>query len=63
MYRTETLLKRQIRVLSPAGRGRIVLRTELDWERDTQPVAVSDDGETATFALEPGSPSCTSSAC
>ena len=34
MYRTETLLRRQIRVRYPAGRGRIVLRTELDWERD-----------------------------
>ena len=56
MYRTETLLKRQIRVRYPAGRGRIVLRTELDWERDTEPVAVSDDGETSTFALEARKP-------
>ena len=56
MYHTETLLKRQIRVRYPAGRGRIVLRTELDWERDTEPVAVSDDGETSTFALEARKP-------
>lgn len=56
MYRTETLLKRQIRVRYPAGRGRIVLRTELDWERDREPVAVSDDGETSTFALEARKP-------
>jgi len=56
MYRTETLLKRQIRVHYPAGRGRMVLRTELDWERDTVPLAVSDDGETSTFALEARKP-------
>lgn len=56
MYRTETLLKRQIRVRYPAGRGRIVLRTELDWERDAEPVAVSDDGETSTFGLEARKP-------
>ena len=56
MYRTETLLKRRIRVRYPAGRGRVVLRTELDWERDTEPVAVSDDGETSTFALEARKP-------
>jgi predicted alpha/beta superfamily hydrolase len=56
MYRTETLLRRQIRVRYPAGRGRVVLRTELDWERDTEPVAVSVDGETSTFALEARKP-------
>jgi hypothetical protein len=30
----------------------MVLRTELDWDRDEEPVAVSDDGETSTFDLE-----------
>jgi predicted alpha/beta superfamily hydrolase len=34
----------------------MLLRTELDWERDTEPVAVSDDGETSTFALEARKP-------
>ena len=54
--RTETLLRRKLRVRYPAGRGRIVLRTELDWDRDIEPVAVSDDGETSTFALEAQAP-------
>jgi hypothetical protein len=36
MYETETLLRRQLRVRDPAGHGRIVLRTELDWDRDLE---------------------------
>jgi predicted alpha/beta superfamily hydrolase len=52
LYQTETLLRRKLRVRYPAGHGRIVLRTELDWDRDVTPIAVSEDGETATFALE-----------
>jgi predicted alpha/beta superfamily hydrolase len=34
----------------------MVLRTELDWDRDLLPVEVSDDGETSTFALEARKP-------
>lgn len=34
----------------------MVLRTELDWESDLEPVEVSDDGETSTFALEARKP-------
>lgn len=55
-YRTTNLLRRQLRVRFPAGPGRIVLRTELDWERDLDPVALSDDGETSTFDLEAHQP-------
>src|SRR5262245_15266804 len=51
MYETGALLKRQLRVRHPAGHGRMVLRTELDWDRDLEPVEVSDDGTTSTFAL------------
>jgi predicted alpha/beta superfamily hydrolase len=56
MYQTETLLRRQLRIRYPAGHGRMVLRTDLDWDRDLEPVAVSDDGETSTFALEARKP-------
>jgi predicted alpha/beta superfamily hydrolase len=52
MYQTQTTLRRQLRVRYPPGEGRIVLRTELDWDLDVEPVAVSDEGETSTFALE-----------
>ena len=52
MYQTQTVLRRQLRVRYPPGQGRMVLRTDLDWDRDVEPVAVSDDGETTTFALE-----------
>jgi len=56
VYTTETLLRRQLDVHYPPGRGRIVLRTELDWDRDIDPVAVSDDGTTHSFALEARKP-------
>jgi enterochelin esterase-like enzyme len=52
MYRTRTLLRRTLRVRHPRGEGRIVLRTELDWDRDVPPQSVSRDGTTSTFALE-----------
>jgi hypothetical protein len=44
--------KRTIRICYPAGTGALVIRTELDWGRDVKPVAVSSDGNTATFEIE-----------
>ena len=52
LYRTEHVLKRTLRVAYPAGRGRMSLRTEQDWDRSLEPVAVSEDGNVATFELE-----------
>ena len=56
MYQTGTLLHRQLRVRYPAGEGRMVLRTELDWDHDLEPLSVAGDGETSTFALETHKP-------
>ena len=56
MYQTETVLRRQLRVGYPAGHGRMVLRSELDWDRDLEPIRVSADGKTSTFALEARKP-------
>ena len=50
------LLRRRLRVRYPAGEGRIVLRTELDWDRDLEPVLVEDGGEASSFALEAKKP-------
>ena len=44
--------KRTIRICYPAETGTLVIRTDLDWGRDTNPVAVSSDGNTATFEIE-----------
>jgi hypothetical protein len=44
--------KRTIRVCYPAGTGTLVIRTDLDWGRNVNPVAVSSDGNTATFEIE-----------
>lgn len=52
MYQTERVLRRQLRVRYPARGARIVLRTELDWDHDLEPAAVSDDGTCFTFVLE-----------
>jgi predicted alpha/beta superfamily hydrolase len=56
LYTTRTVLERTLRVAYPSGSGRIVLRTELDWESDVEPIAVSDDGHTATFQLRADQP-------
>ncbi len=56
LYRTERTLKRTLRVAYPAGRGRLILRTELDWDKDVEPVQVSEDGTLSTFELEADQP-------
>ena len=56
LYRTERTLTRTLRVAYPSGRGRMVLRTEQDWEHDLEPVAVSEDGNVSTFELEADQP-------
>src|SRR5688500_11561262 len=56
LYRTEQTLRRTLPVAYPAGRGRMVLRTEQDGERDLEPVKVSADGTVSTFALEADQP-------
>ena len=56
LYRTGSVLRRKLSVRYPSGRGRIVLRTELDWDRDIEPSTVSDDGETSTFEVEARKP-------
>ena len=56
LYRTERKLTRTLRVAYPSGRGRMVLRTESDWERSLEPVAVSEDGNVSTFEVEADQP-------
>ncbi len=56
LYRTETTLTRTLRISYPAGKGRIVLRTEQDWEKDIEATSVSDDGNTSTFQVEADQP-------
>ncbi len=56
LYRTERTLTRTLRVAYPSGRGRMLLRTEQDWDRDLEPVSVSEDGNVSTFALEADQP-------
>lgn len=56
LYKTSKTLKRTLRVAYPAGKGRIVLRTENDWEKDIEPVSVSKDGNTSTFEVEADQP-------
>ena len=56
LYKTSTTLKRTLRVSYPAGNGRIVLRTEQDWDRDIEALEVSEDGNTSTFQLRADQP-------
>src|SRR5687768_18615927 len=56
IYKTGTALKRTVRVSYPAGRGKVVLRSELNWDKDVEPVAVSEDGNTSTFEFAADQP-------
>src|SRR4029079_7613379 len=46
-----------------AGGGRLFLRTEQDWEKDIEPVSVSEDGNTSTFRLRADQPYVYFKAC
>lgn len=52
LYRTQRVLRRQLRVRYPLTEGKIVLRTDLDWDVDLEAASVTDDGTTFTFELE-----------
>ena len=54
LYKTGKPLKRRLKVAYPAGRGQLLLRTELDWQRDVHPVSV--EGAVSTFELEARQP-------
>jgi len=56
LYKTGKPLKRQLRVAYPPGRGRLVLRTEFDWNADVEPISVSADGVESLFELEAQQP-------
>ena len=56
LYTTSQVLERTLRIAYPAGNGRIVLRTELDWDRDMEPLEVSEDGNISTFLLKADQP-------
>jgi len=49
-------LKRTLRVCYPAGKGKLVLRTELDWQHDIQAIERSEDGDITTFEIEARQP-------
>jgi predicted alpha/beta superfamily hydrolase len=51
LYKTGTVLSRTLRIAYPPNSGRIVLRTELDWNKDIEPTAVTADG-ISTFDVE-----------
>lgn len=56
LYVTGEVLSRTLRVCYPADRGRVVLRTEADWDRDIEPIEVSVDGATSTFRVQADQP-------
>jgi predicted alpha/beta superfamily hydrolase len=51
LYTTETKLARTLRIAYPPGSGRMILRTELDWDKDVEPISVSAGG-VSTFRVE-----------
>ena len=51
LYQTGTLFARTLQVAYPPGSGDLILRTELDWNRDIEPVSVSAAG-ISTFHVQ-----------
>ncbi|MEQ1588120.1 MAG: alpha/beta hydrolase-fold protein [Cyclobacteriaceae bacterium] len=56
LYKTSKVIKRNLRIAYPAGKGRIVVRTEQDWKKDLEAISVSEDGNTSTFQIEVDQP-------
>lgn len=56
LYKSTQTLQRTLRVEYPADQGRMVLRTELDWDADLEPIGVSDEGTTWTFNIKADQP-------
>ncbi len=56
MSTTPEKFRRTLRVVYPLRRGRIALRTELDWDRDVEPDGPADEGHTFSFTLESEKP-------
>lgn len=50
--------RRKVQIHFAADQGRMVLRTDEDWERELDPVEVSADGNTSTFVLGSALPYC-----
>jgi pimeloyl-ACP methyl ester carboxylesterase len=48
--------RRTLRVVYPLAEGRIVLRTEQDWNRDLEPDAAPEGGHTFTFTVQSAKP-------
>ncbi len=63
LYHTQRRLRRALRVHFPAADGRIVLRTELDWNLDIEPVRVSADKTLHEFLIESDHPFLYFKAC
>ena len=63
LYTTGTTLERTLRVAYPGGTGRVILRTELDWDRDIEADTVSDDGNISTYTIRANQPFLYFKAC
>jgi len=55
LYKTNTLLTRTLRVAYPPGSGQVVLRTELDWDKNIVPVSQEANG-ISTFQVQAHNP-------
>lgn len=56
LYEIGTTLERTVRVCYPVEQGRIILRTEQDWDKNIEPTAVSEGSTCWSFQLEADQP-------
>src|ERR1051325_5068538 len=56
LYETRTTLERIVRICYPVEEGRLILRTEQDWDRDIEPIAVNENNTNWSFQVEAAQP-------
>ena len=56
LYTTRGTLERTLRVSYPPGAGELTLRTDEDWEKDIEPIAVTSDRTLWTFQVRAARP-------
>ena len=44
IYTDKNLLRRTLRIAYPPGLGQVVLRTDLDWNKDIEAISAAADG-------------------
>jgi predicted alpha/beta superfamily hydrolase len=56
LYKTHKVIQRKLSIAYPVGKGRIVLRTEQDWDKTIEAIHSGEVGNISTFLIEADQP-------